>query len=166
MDMRDDVLELYKVANKDIVDIIEKFDLTAKTRKRGIVYKRYYLYHVLTSKRFLSYSMTGKFFGKDHSTICHGLKLHNYWWKKKDMNYLTEINPVYELLKNEKIDDGMFGFEVQHLGEEETKVIITGNFDWRILEKLPSRMAREELIRIFKEYGKNERDLYSDNECK
>lgn len=162
--MKDDVLALYKVANKDIVDIIEKFNLTTKTRKRGIVYKRYYLYHVLTSRRFLTCSMTGKFFGKDHSTVIHGLKLHNYWWKVKDMNYLTEINPIHELLKNEKLSDGKYGFEIQHLGEEETKVIITGNFDWRVLEKLPSRMSKEELTKIFKEHGKNERSLHSVNE--
>ena len=162
--MGNDVLALYKVANKDIVDIIEKFNLSTKTRKRGIVYKRYYLYHVLTSRRFLTYSMTGKFFGKDHSTVIHGLKLHDYWWKVKDMNYLTEINPIHELLKNEKLNDGKFGFEIQHLGEEETKVIITGNFDWRTLEKMPSRMTKEELTKIFKEHGKNERGIYSVNE--
>jgi hypothetical protein len=108
--------------------------------------------------------MTGKFFGKDHSTVIHGLKLHDYWWKVKDMNYLTEINPIHELLKNEKISDGKFGFEIQHLGEEETKVIITGNFDWRVLEKMPSRMTKEELTKIFKEHGKNERGIYSVNE--
>lgn len=162
---QDDALALYKAANKDIVDIIEKFNLKSKTRQRGIVYKRYYLYHVLTSKRFFTREMAGKFFGKDHSTVVHGLKLHDYWWKVKDMNYLTEINPVYESLKNEKIDDGLYGFAVEHLGEEETKVIISGRFDWRVLEKLPSRMSKEELIKIFKKHGKNERGIHADIAC-
>jgi hypothetical protein len=162
--MEDDVLALYKVANKDIVDIIEEFNLTSTTRERGTVYKRYYLYNVLTRRRYLTTSMTGKFFGKDHSSVIHGLKQHEFWWKIKDKGYLSQVNIIHEALKNEKIDDGNYNIEIKHLGEEETKVIITGNFDWRVLEKLPSKMTKEELTKMFKEHGKNERSIHSNNE--
>ncbi len=164
MTMKDDVLALYKVANKDIVDIIEEFNLTSTTRERGTVYKRYYLYDVLTKRRHLTTTMTGKFFGKDHSSVIHGLKQHEFWWKVKDKGYISQVNTIHETLKNEVIHDGKYGIEIKHLGEEETKVIITGNFDWRVLEKLPSRLTKEELIKMFKEHGKNERSIHSDNE--
>jgi hypothetical protein len=162
--MGDDVLAIYKVANKDIVDIIEEFNLKSNTRERGTVYKRYYLYNVLTKRRHLTTGMTGKFFGKDHSSVIHGLKQHEFWWKVKDKGYLSQVNIIHEALKNEKIDDGKYNIEIKHLGEEETKVIITGNFDWRVLEKLPSRMTKEELTKMFKVHGKNERSIYSNNE--
>jgi hypothetical protein len=162
--MGDDVLALYKVANKDIVDIIEEFNLTSTTRERGTVYKRYYLYDVLTKRRHLTTGMTGKFFGKDHSSVIHGIKQHEFWWKVKDKGYISQVNTIHEALKNEVIHDGKYGIEIKHLGEEETKVIITGNFDWRVLEKLPSRLTKEELIKMFKEHGKNERSIHSNNE--
>ena len=164
MTMKDDVLALYKVANKDIVDIIEEFNLTSTTRERGTVYKRYYLYDVLTKRRHLTTTMAGKFFGKDHSSVIHGLKQHEFWWKIKDKGYISQVNTIHETLKNEVIHDGKYGIEIKHLGEEETKVIITGNFDWRVLERFPSRMTKEELTKMFKEHGKNERSIHSNNE--
>ena len=161
--MEDDVVALYKVSNKDVVDIIEKFNLKSVTRNRGTVYKRYYLYNFLTRERYLTTTMTGKFFGKDHSTVIHGIRQHELWWKVKDRAYLTQVNAIHEILKSEKINDGLYGIDIQHLGEDDTKVIITGKFDWRVLEKFPSRVTKEELIKIFKEHGKNERSLHADN---
>ena len=162
--MRDDVMALYKEANKDVVDIIEKYNLASRNKKRGIVYKRYYLYHLLTRKRYLTLDITGKFFGRDHTTVLHGVNLHEHWWKVKDRSYLSEVNCIHEIFTNEVIDDGMYGLEVQNLGEEQTKVTITGSFDWRTLEKLPERLSKEELIKIFKRHGENERNLHSNNE--
>jgi hypothetical protein len=108
--------------------------------------------------------MAGKFFGKDHSSVIHGLKQHEFWWKIKDKGYISQVNTIHEALKNEVIHDGKYGIEIKHLGEEETKVIITGNFDWRVLERFPSRMTKEELTKMFKEHGKNERSIHSNNE--
>ena len=164
MTMTDDVMALYKEANKDVVDIIEKYNLASRNKKRGVVYKRYYLYHLLARKRYLTLNVTGKFFERDHTTVLHGINLHDHWWRVQDKSYLSEVNSIHEMLTKHKIDDDLYGLEIQNLGEEQTKVTITGSFDWRILEKLPERISKEELIKIFKRHGENERNLHSDNE--
>jgi chromosomal replication initiation ATPase DnaA len=71
--MVEDVFELNKVVNQDIVGIIDVYQLNTKSRKREKAYMRYYLYNVLKSRRYLTHSMIGKFFNRDHSSVTLGL---------------------------------------------------------------------------------------------
>jgi hypothetical protein len=161
--MDNDSFELFERDNQDIIDIINEYNLDKKSRRQDKVYKRYFLYYVLTNKRFLTLRMAGMFFNKDHSTVSHGLREHEYWWKRKDPRYLKAIHPLPERLLQKSSDVDVYDINVQYVDGEKSKIVITGLFDWRILEKLPECMSRDELITIFKRYGKNERNLYGDD---
>ena len=160
--MEEDLFELNKVVNQDIVDIIDKYGLKSKSRRRDIVYKRYYLYHVLRVRRHCTLNMTGKYFDRDHSTVCVGLEKHNFWWSIKDKSYLQSIYPLPDILNNNhnlELDD--FIVDCFYIDEEQSKITITGNFKWSDLEKLPNIITRDELIKIFKD-GKKERNIHAD----
>jgi hypothetical protein len=60
--------------------MIELYDLTTNSRKRDLVYKRYYIYFEL-KKCNLSLEFIGKMVNRDHSSVIHGIKQHKYYHK-------------------------------------------------------------------------------------
>jgi hypothetical protein len=145
-----DILELNKVVNQDIVDIINTYQLNTKSRKRNKTYMRYYLYDVLQKRRYLTHAMIGMFFNRDHSSVTNGLKEHSYWWKTKDIDYLKAIQPIVDIIDMRKTDFGLFDIKTNYIDVEESQIVITGNFNLNLLDKLPEKMTKEELVNVFK----------------
>lgn len=72
-----------------INDLIEKYSLKEKTRRRDVLFKRYYIYNELRNYG-LSLSMIGEIFGKNHATILHGLRVHKDMLSYRDVDYVAE----------------------------------------------------------------------------
>lgn len=79
------------------VDLIKQLakdhGLITTKRDRDIVYKRYYLYSEL--RPFCSLQQVADVFGKDHASVCHGIKTHNAWMRAKDKLYMNTIKELY-----------------------------------------------------------------------
>ena len=148
--MVEDLFELNKVVNQDIVDIINKYQLHTKSRKRNKTYMRYYLYDVLKKRRHLTHAMIGMFFNRDHSSVTLGLQEHAYWWKTKDIDYLKAIQPIVDIIDTRKTNFGLFDIKTNYIDVEESQIVITGNFNLNLLDKLPEKMTKEELVNVFK----------------
>jgi len=89
-----------------IREYIDLNQLNFKSRKRSVIYKRYYLYNELRQ-----YGMTfmdiGLMFDRDHSTIQHGVRVHNDMLSYKDPNYIFETKPVADYLGESKFLEEM-----------------------------------------------------------
>ena len=68
--------------NEDIKELIAEFKLDKPNRKRDIVYKRYYLMHILHCRSRLCLREIGEMFNRDHSSVIHALKEHERWWSQ------------------------------------------------------------------------------------
>jgi|31_taG_2_1085359.scaffolds.fasta_scaffold04360_3 hypothetical protein len=148
--MEKDLFELSKLLNQDIVNIIDAYCLKGKLRDRELVYKRYYLYHVLHFKRHLTTRIIGMYFNRDHSTVSVGIQKHNYWWSIQDKNYLRTIHPLPDILANKQnLGDDQYKLEFTYIDEEISKVSIIGNFNWKNLDKLPDILTKEQLQNLF-----------------
>jgi hypothetical protein len=60
--------------------MIELYDLTTNSRKRDLVYKRYYIYSELQKSK-LNLCEIGKMVNRDHSSVIYGIKQHKYYHK-------------------------------------------------------------------------------------
>ena len=60
--MSEELFELSKVINQDIVDIIRAYQLDTPSRKQEIVSKRYYLYNYMHENRHMTTTMIGQYF--------------------------------------------------------------------------------------------------------
>lgn len=81
-----------------IHELIEAYKLKDKTRERGTLYKRYYLFNELRSCGF-SLANIGEIFEKHHSTIIHGLRVHKDLTSYRDEDYRNEIYQLKEYLE-------------------------------------------------------------------
>jgi hypothetical protein len=77
----------------NVYELIDKYNLKRKDRRRGTIYKRYYLYSKLYDAK-LSLSHIGLLFNKDHATVIHGLKMHKLYTSQKDAVYQHHIQPI------------------------------------------------------------------------
>lgn len=68
-------------------ELILKHGLNTASRKQHLLYQRYYLYSVLSNRAKMSLVDIGKMFNKDHSTIIHGLKMHELLIDLNDITY-------------------------------------------------------------------------------
>ena len=147
--MNEELFELSKVINQDIVDIIRAYELDTPSRKQDIVSKRYYLYNYMSKHRHMTTTMIGRYFNRDHSTVVHGIYEHEYWYKNKDANYLKFIHPVPELIRAKRSDINIFDVDVMPLDDEEARITITGNFSPKLLRSFQEQMTKEELCTTF-----------------
>lgn len=83
---------------ENVQEIIKKYDLKLKSRKREKVEMRYYLYFLLREKK-LSLNQIGALFNLNHSTIVAGLKKHAIFSEMKYDTYLHAMNIINEDLK-------------------------------------------------------------------
>lgn len=148
-----DVFELTKLQNEDIWNIIESFKLNTKDRKENVTYKRYYLYSFMYNYRHMTFSMIGKFFNRDHSTVIHGMREHEYWYNRKDERYLKYIHPLPELVKAKRNDISIFDVNVMPMCDEEARVTLTGFFPKKLLTKLEDKMTATEIVSIFEDHN-------------
>jgi hypothetical protein len=72
---------------QQIVRLIEKHELKKEDRHRDYLYPRYFLMWVLVKKCRLSLQATGDHFDKDHSTVIHGIKMHDIFTDSRDSIY-------------------------------------------------------------------------------
>ena len=147
------VFELTKLQNEDVWNIIESFQLNTKSRREDVAYKRYYLYNFMYNYRHMTYSMIGKFFNRDHSTVIHGMKEHEYWYNIKDERYLKYIHPLPELIKAKRDDISIFDVNVMPMCDEEARVTLTGFFPKKLLTKLEDKMTATEIVSIFEDHN-------------
>jgi hypothetical protein len=81
--------------------MIDLYNLTSNSRKRDLVYKRYYIYFEL-KKCNLSLEFIGNMVNRDHSSVIHGIKQHQYYYKC-DKLYDDAIAEIREYLHPSKI---------------------------------------------------------------
>jgi hypothetical protein len=84
-----------------IHDFIEIHGLKNKLRRRELVYKRYYIYNELREAG-LNLMQTAEVFEKDHSSICHGLRIHSDMVRFRDAVYASETKCVADYLGDSK----------------------------------------------------------------
>jgi hypothetical protein len=84
-----------------IHQLIELYKLTDKTRKREIIYKRFFIYNELRQAG-LTFSQIGEIFGKNHATIMYGISVQNDLLRFKDAVYLAEIETLKQALGDSK----------------------------------------------------------------
>ena len=104
---RDEYLRTKASIVRIIKAVAEANGLLSKTRKREIVYQRYYLYYLakklvkVNAGDKISLTAIGNIFNKDHATILHGLreveKLKQYEDFRNCTKYLKDFfnNPIY-----------------------------------------------------------------------
>jgi hypothetical protein len=146
---RGDVFELYKSHNADIVDIINEYQLNTLCRKQEINYKRYYLFDFCYKYRNMPLSMIGEFFNRDHSSVLHGIRQHQWWYSRKDERYLKYIYPLPELIKAKREDISIWNVDLMPISDEEVKLTLTGNMANKFLTKFPEVMTASEISDIF-----------------
>lgn len=79
---------------QQVIRLIEKYDLTKEDRHRDFLYPRYYLYWVCVEKLKMTLQATGQLFGKDHSSVIHGIKTHDMFTEADDSIYEYYIRHV------------------------------------------------------------------------
>lgn len=147
--MNDELFELSKVINQDIVDIIKMYELDTPSRKQDLVSKRYYLYNYMSEHRHMTTTMIGRYFNRDHSSVVHGIYEHKYWYKNKDANYLKFIHPIPDMIRAKRADINIFDVDVMPLDDEEARITITGNFSPKLLRSFQEQMTCKELCSTF-----------------
>lgn len=85
----------YNITNLE--EIIEMFDLRSKNRYQPFLYRRYYLYYVLHSNGYRC-THIGQIFKKDHSSVLHGLKVHEVMMEIKDKYYQMFIDELDQMM--------------------------------------------------------------------
>lgn len=132
--------------NEDIKEIIAEFKLDKPNRKRDIVYKRYYLMHILHCRSRLCLREIGEMFNRDHSSVIHALKEHERWWSQLDEEYLRAIHPLPELVTNEgRIPKNQY-FEFETTDDS---VTIRGKFTKRVLKEFNKPLTKTDISLIF-----------------
>jgi hypothetical protein len=81
-----------------INELIEKYSLKEKTRKRDVLFKRYFIFNELRIYG-LSLSMIGEIFEKNHATVLNGLRVHKDMLSYQDADYASETAAIQSELE-------------------------------------------------------------------
>lgn len=81
--------------------IIENDQLNVKSRSRPKTHKRYFLYKKMREAG-MSLESIGKYFGRDHATVIHGIKMHEMFSQLKDIVYLNDTEEYDNLFQVHK----------------------------------------------------------------
>lgn len=76
-----------------INELIEKYSLKENTRRRDVLFKRYFIFNELRVYG-LSLSMIGEIFGKNHATVLNGLRVHKDMLSYRDADYASETAAI------------------------------------------------------------------------
>ena len=82
----------------EIVKLIDRYGLKTPKRTRELVYQRYYVYKEL--RKYMILEQIGRLFGKDHSTIIHGINMAKVFEHMKDPVYFEYVKHIKADLKN------------------------------------------------------------------
>jgi hypothetical protein len=76
-----------------INELIEKHSLKENTRRRDVLFKRYFIFNELRTYG-LSLTMIGEIFGKNHATVLNGLRVHKDMLSYRDADYISETSII------------------------------------------------------------------------
>jgi hypothetical protein len=96
-----------KVSNA--ITLIDKYNLSSRSRKRELVGMRSYIMFKLRSLG-LSLEAIGKLFDRDHSTVIHAIKKHRTYTQVGDVIYRTDIAQIKHdfIAMNKNIQSSIF----------------------------------------------------------
>jgi chromosomal replication initiation ATPase DnaA len=101
-----DFLKKYEISQKIFCQKINIFiqmqKLDEKRRDRKLAEQRYYLFSILREHK-LGLKEIGSMFNRDHSTVIHGLKMHDLLMSINSKEYLQTIIDVQVQLDNIEI---------------------------------------------------------------
>jgi hypothetical protein len=109
-----------------IHELIEKYGLLDKSRRRDVLFKRYYLYNELRTCG-LSLSEIGSVFNKNHATILHGLRVHKDLTSYRDTDYLAETCALQAYLDGAELPDISKVFKTQKDYDIKTDILKANN---------------------------------------
>jgi len=109
-----------------IHELIEKYGLLDKSRRRDVLFKRYYLYNELRTCG-LSLSEIGRVFDKNHATILHGLRVHKDLTSYRDTDYLAETCALQAYLDGAELPDISKVFKTQKDYDIKTDILKANN---------------------------------------
>jgi len=109
-----------------INELIEKYGLLNKSRRRDVLYKRYYLYNELRICG-LSLSDIGRYFDKNHATILHGLRVHKDLTSYRDADYIAETCALQSYLDGAELPDISKVFKTQKDYDIKTDILKAHN---------------------------------------
>ena len=115
---------------------IRKDKLKHKNRKRDVINKRMFLYHLLKEHEY-SYTDIGKLFNKNHATIIHGCRQYRDLTKSNDSRLKDDLIDYYKFFNSYKLE----------------------NIKLSIVEDVNKSNCLKDLLRIKKRL---ERELYHD----
>lgn len=95
-----------------VKELIIQDELATKSRQRGRIYKRSYLYAILREDGW-NLTDIGKLFNRNHATVINALKIHDAFYGKDKIydrsikHYDAIFNPVIEISKDSIYQDIM-----------------------------------------------------------
>lgn len=89
----------YVVETVSLVSGVQLEDLKKDLRNQETVYARFVAYHILRTYLMMTHKAIGKMFGKDHTTVIHGLKTIEDEVTNLPLQQLKE-KCVFKFLKN------------------------------------------------------------------
>jgi len=138
------------MTTSQIIQLIDEFDLSSRSRKREKVYMRFYIYSLLKKKN-MTLQQIGSLMGVDHSTVIYGINKHEEWMKSKDWIYLANIAELFERINQFKVEsikeDQIFFQVIDKEADMITLEIKMHTSDHEGLEKISGLISRE----LFKE---------------
>lgn len=86
-------------------ELIEKYDLQNPCRLQKYTYPRYYLFAVLKQDARMPWVEIARMFEKNHSTVIHGLEVHDMLTKTKDLGYRYFTASIRDEIKLQEKDE-------------------------------------------------------------
>lgn len=127
-----------------IISLIAKYDLANTRRKEEEVYKRYYIYYML-SRIGMGSSAIAREFKKDHASVIHGIKQHKKWYKLNDQRYLNAIKILVDEVEMYDNNLHFIPVNIRRRGEK-SDITFTLEFDEEIVHIFEDKLTLNELI--------------------
>jgi hypothetical protein len=86
-------------------ELIDKYDLKNPCRLQKYTYPRYYLFAVLKQDARMPWVEIARMFEKNHSTVIHGLEVHDMLTKTKDLGYKYFTATIRDEIKLQEKDE-------------------------------------------------------------
>jgi hypothetical protein len=86
-------------------ELIDKYDLKNPCRLQKYTYPRYYLFAVLKQDARMPWVEIARMFEKNHSTVIHGLDVHDMLTKTKDLGYRYFTASIRDEIKLQEKDE-------------------------------------------------------------
>ena len=86
-------------------ELIDKYDLKNPCRLQKYTYPRYYLFAVLKQDARMPWVELARMFEKNHSTVIHGLEVHDMLTKTKDLGYKYFTATIRDEIKLQEKDE-------------------------------------------------------------